>query len=235
MTETEWLACTDPAEMMRSLRLMGRQSRRYLKPVWFAYYKKDLADRKVRLLLLACCQRLCTAIADTSCVELLEMAKQFVENPPPLLPRNGTISSYFGVAGTAGVIESSLRQPIGLALAQLRLHVGRMARLATGKGLAAMEAERGAIKAEAQAQCRILRDIMGNPFRPVKCNRAWRTSRTVTLAQNIYDDLAFDRLPVLADAIEETGCHDADILAHCRGTGPHSRGCWVVDLILAKS
>jgi hypothetical protein len=54
------------------------------------------------------------------------------------------------------------------------------------------------------------------------------------LAQAIYDEGAFDRLPVLADALEETGCTNADILGHCRGPGPHVRGCWVVDLLLGK-
>ena len=56
----------------------------------------------------------------------------------------------------------------------------------------------------------------------------------VKLAQGIYDDRAFDRMPVLADALEEAGCYDADILAHCRQPGEHVRGCWVVDLLLGK-
>jgi hypothetical protein len=54
------------------------------------------------------------------------------------------------------------------------------------------------------------------------------------LASHIYDSRAFDRLPILADALEEAGCKDAEILAHCRGPGPHVRGCWVVDLVLGK-
>jgi hypothetical protein len=54
------------------------------------------------------------------------------------------------------------------------------------------------------------------------------------LAAAIYDDTAFDRLPILADALEEAGCHDAEILAHCRGPGPHVRGCWVIDLLIGK-
>jgi hypothetical protein len=54
------------------------------------------------------------------------------------------------------------------------------------------------------------------------------------LAEGIYADRAFDRLPILADALEEAGCTDAEVLAHCRGPGPHVRGCWVVDLILGK-
>ena len=55
------------------------------------------------------------------------------------------------------------------------------------------------------------------------------------MAQLIYDDRAFDRLPLLADALEDAGCTDADILAHCRNGGEHVRGCWVVDLLLGKS
>ena len=50
----------------------------------------------------------------------------------------------------------------------------------------------------------------------------------------MHDDRAFDRLPILADALEDAGCDNADVLAHCRGEGPHVRGCWVVDLILGK-
>ena len=57
----------------------------------------------------------------------------------------------------------------------------------------------------------------------------------VQLAQVIHNDRAFDRLPILADALEDAGCTDPDTLAHCRGPGPHVRGCWVVDLLLGKS
>ena len=80
-----------------------------------------------------------------------------------------------------------------------------------------------------------LRDSFGNPFRPVTIDQAWLTPNVAALARKIYDDRAFDRLPGLADALEETGCTDADILAHCRGPGPHVRGCWVVDLLLGKA
>ena len=63
---------------------------------------------------------------------------------------------------------------------------------------------------------------------------SWLTSTVIALAEGIYSDRAFDRLPILADALEDAGCDHADILAHCRGDGPHARGCWVVDLILGK-
>ncbi|MBX3398315.1 MAG: hypothetical protein KF873_06205 [Gemmataceae bacterium] len=80
-----------------------------------------------------------------------------------------------------------------------------------------------------------MRDIFGNPFRPVAVDPAWLTSTAVAIAQGIYDDRAFDRLPILADALQDAGCENADILAHCRSEGPHVRGCWVVDLVLGKS
>jgi hypothetical protein len=82
--------------------------------------------------------------------------------------------------------------------------------------------------------CVLLRDMLSNPFRPVVFGPARFTETVKHLAQTIYDERAFDRLPILADALEEAGCTDADILAHCRSEGPHFRGCWAVDLVLGK-
>lgn len=89
-------------------------------------------------------------------------------------------------------------------------------------------------KTERNEQAALIRDIFGNPFRPVTLAPSWLTPKVVALAQDIYDDRAFDRLPILADALEDAACTKADILAHCRGAGPHVRGCWVVDLLLGK-
>ncbi|OWK37906.1 hypothetical protein [Fimbriiglobus ruber] len=80
----------------------------------------------------------------------------------------------------------------------------------------------------------LLRDIFGTPFRPVTLIPAWLTPTVVALTTGIYTDRAFDRLPILADALQDAGCDNDDILAHCRGDGPHVRGCWVVDALLAK-
>ena len=62
----------------------------------------------------------------------------------------------------------------------------------------------------------------------------WNHGTVARIAQAIHDERAFDRLPILADALEEAGCQDADILGHCRHPGPHVRGCWAVDLLLVK-
>ena len=81
----------------------------------------------------------------------------------------------------------------------------------------------------------ISRDIFGNPFRPVNFDPRWRTSDTIGLARAIYDERAFDRLPILADALMDAGCEDEQIIAHCRSEGPHVLGCWAVDLVLGNS
>ncbi len=90
---------------------------------------------------------------------------------------------------------------------------------------------------EKQTHCHLIRDIFGNLFfNAVAAPEwlAWNFGTVPTLAQSIYDDRAFDRLPILADALEDAGCTNAAILNHCRGPGPHVRGCWVVDLLLGK-
>jgi hypothetical protein len=81
----------------------------------------------------------------------------------------------------------------------------------------------------------LLRDVFGNPFRPVSLDRARLTSDVVALARGIYDERAFDRMPILADALQDAGCTNEDVLAHCREPGEHVRGCWVVDLVLGKA
>jgi len=71
----------------------------------------------------------------------------------------------------------------------------------------------------------LLRDIFGNPFRPVAFDPAWRSEAAVGIARGIYDDRAFERLPILADTLQDAGCEHSDILAHCREPGTHVRGC----------
>jgi len=83
--------------------------------------------------------------------------------------------------------------------------------------------------------CHLLRDIFGNPFRPVAFDPAWRTDTAVVLARQMYDSRDFGAMPILADALQDAGCEDEQVLNHCRdATAPHVRGCWVVDLVLGK-
>jgi hypothetical protein len=62
----------------------------------------------------------------------------------------------------------------------------------------------------------------------------WNDGTVPRLAQTIRDELTFDCLPVLADALEEAGCNGRDVLDHCRCPGDHLRDCWVLDWLLAQ-
>ncbi|MBX9585555.1 MAG: hypothetical protein K2X87_35050 [Gemmataceae bacterium] len=78
-----------------------------------------------------------------------------------------------------------------------------------------------------------MRDLFGNPFRPVAFDPDWRTSTAVALARGMYDARDFGPMPVLADALQDAGCDHPEVLAHCRDpAGIHVRGCWVVDGVL---
>jgi hypothetical protein len=80
----------------------------------------------------------------------------------------------------------------------------------------------------------LLRDVVGTPGAPFNVEPDWRTSTALALAGGIYEERAFDRLPILADALQDAGCENAQILDHCRDPAPHIRGCWVVDLVLDR-
>ncbi|AWM41892.1 hypothetical protein GobsT_69870 [Gemmata obscuriglobus] len=80
----------------------------------------------------------------------------------------------------------------------------------------------------------LVRDIVGNPFRPVTFAPSWRSDTALSLAQGMYESRDFSATPILADALQDAGCDNDDVLNHCRGPGPHVRGCWVVDLVLGK-
>jgi hypothetical protein len=83
-------------------------------------------------------------------------------------------------------------------------------------------------------QATLLRDLVNYPFRPVTFDTAWRTDTAIALAKQMYESRDFGAMPILADALQDAGCDSEDILNHCRGDGPHVRGCWVVDLVLGK-
>jgi hypothetical protein len=84
-------------------------------------------------------------------------------------------------------------------------------------------------------QGKIIRDVIGNPFRPITFSPSWRTDTAVSLARMMYESRGFSAMPILADALQDAGCENADILDHCRDpNAAHVRGCWVVDWVLGK-
>ncbi|WP_227254383.1 hypothetical protein [Frigoriglobus tundricola] len=96
------------------------------------------------------------------------------------------------------------------------------------------KSERAARGKELAAQTGLIRDIFGNPFRPVAFSPSWRTDTAVALARQMYESRDFGAMPILADALQDAGCENTDILAHCRIPGLHVRGCWVLDAVLNK-
>jgi hypothetical protein len=115
-----------------------------------------------------------------------------------------------------------------------------------GGGQSAVQAARQALRdwpfgaptqgsaADKKRYCDLLRDICGNLFYVVRVDPAWLAWNEATvrrLARGIDSAGAFDRLPILADALEEAGCADRILLEHCRRPDGHVRGCWVVDLL----
>jgi hypothetical protein len=89
-------------------------------------------------------------------------------------------------------------------------------------------------RSHARNAAHLLRDIFGNPFRPIAFPASWRTDTALALARQMYESRDFSALPILADALQDAGCDSAEVLDHCRGPGPHVRGCWCVDLVLGK-
>lgn len=80
----------------------------------------------------------------------------------------------------------------------------------------------------------LVREVFGNPFRPLARAVPWRSDTVLAIARGIYADRTFGHLPILADALEEAGCVHTDLLAHCRSGGPHVLGCWALDWVMGK-
>jgi hypothetical protein len=220
VTEQEWLTTTDPEGMAgycRKLRL-GWSGRLFSRLGLMQDTPENLSDRKEVLYLCALLRAAMGNVwLDDWCVAVEAAERDIDSAAEPIAP---------GIARTLREAESALTGAHRLMTHSIH-----------------HELERPDILAEWAAKCHELkhwqcsfrRDIFGNPFRPVTVDPSWRTPTVTALAEAIYADRAFDRPPVLADALEEAGCDNADVLAHCRGDGPHVRGCWVVDLVLGEN
>jgi hypothetical protein len=84
-------------------------------------------------------------------------------------------------------------------------------------------------------QCDMIRELFGNPFRAVTFSSEWRTDTALSLARQMYESREFSAMPILADALQDAGCNNEEVLSHCRDANQvHVRGCWVVDCVLGK-
>jgi hypothetical protein len=221
MTEAEWLACSDPEVM-------------------FGFLGNRASARKSRLFAVACCRQIWHLIKNEDSREAVEISEQYAD---------GLASAKLlrGVAREAADVASELAWEAPLMMrtakwaerdaAHAAAHAAR-GRLNLHWVVMAVRSAMSFSPDKAKGQDSLVRDLFGNPFRPVNVDLAWlgwNGSTIPRLAQAIYDERRFGDLPILADALEEAGCDNADVLAHCRSGGEHVRGCWVVDALLGKS
>jgi hypothetical protein len=210
MTRDDWLACTDPERLWR-------------------FRKRGLSPRKARLLAVACCRHLEPQLVDARLRAALGVAERHADG----LTKRGELRA------AQAQVEAALAELQGFD--QQRLSAVRFA-VARQPGVVevlkrAMLVKGVVIDPFFAAKTRLLRDLAGDPFSPAALDAAWlawHDGVLPRLAQAVYEDAAFERLPILADALEEAGCADEAVLSHCRGPGPHVRGCWVLDLLLGK-
>jgi hypothetical protein len=213
VTEAEWLACADPGPMLAFLRCGGKAS-----------------DRKLRLFACACCRRIWHLLNEERYRKAVDVAERFADRQAGADELNSAQADTELVSCMEG---SRWAAAWSAACADAWDAAWESLREAAGWGDMSKDEQRAVVP--------FLRDIIGNPFRPVTITPAGKTPQVVALAQAAYEErelpsghLDPTRLAVLADALEEAGCDQAAILKHLRGPGPHVRGCWVVDLLLGK-
>jgi hypothetical protein len=227
VTEADWLAGTDPSPMLE-------------------YLRGKVSDRKLVLFAAACCRHIWHLLTDERCRAAVETAERFADGRADVksltAARTATLiaerETGVGVAARAPYWTAHPRPTetvwnVHTAAAEAEAHVAIQAVTRDWDTVWG-----DAISAAARDQADLLRDVIGNPFRPVTFNPrwvAWAGGTVRRIASHIYDAGRFEELPVLADALEDAGCDNADLLTHCRSGAEHARGCWAVDLLLRRN
>jgi hypothetical protein len=232
MDEAAWLACQDPQQLLRERSGM-------------------VSERQLRLLVCASVRQVWRLLPTRSCRKAVEVAERFSDG------RIGA-RALRSAQSAVDAVKQCLNSSAALAARDTTLErlqepdvarAFRHAAWAVRNELWDASPERqdddelwnlcGQVYKDAcKSQCNLIRDVLGNPFRPTVIDRYWLdwNERTIpTLARTIYDERAFDRLPILADALQDAGGDNADLIEHCRLGGEHVRGCWVVDRLLDLS
>lgn len=220
--EAQWLACTNPD--------------------WILEYLdgETTSPRKLRLFAVACCRRVWHLLPEKRYQRAVLSAEAFADGlvtaEEMVAVRKAIEPADYDTQRNAFAVQTA--QSAAWAVTQ-----GDCWRAAYDAACKSAEASvysdpAGVISGVAIATAYssltpLLRDIF-NPFCYVTLDPCWLNSTVLSLAETIYNGATFDAMPILADALEEANCPHADILYHCRLSGEHVRGCWVVDLILGK-
>jgi hypothetical protein len=225
LIDQEWVACIKPEQFLQPLRFTA-------------------GDRKLRLFACACCHRVWDRFNGDQ-RHIIILSERVAEGHlgrselmTALYSRIDYADRRWAYAERRWAIEGG-NPLVGAVVATTQFPAVEGAIEAAEAVASVVFRDRGgslpARDSEKSAQAELLREIVGNPFRPCHFSPRWRTANTVDLARTIYEDRAFDRLPILADALMDAGCAEESILDHCRSPSLHVRGCWVVDLILGRS
>lgn len=211
MGDERWLATTDAPALID-----------------FALTGDLVSTRKLRLFACACARQVLPFIVAVDAAAVLEAAERLADNqlndPGDWFAAldhayDNRVRSADGERLLAEVLEGTIHHDAGRgaaeALAKLRaFEMDAFGPLATEYHVA------------------LVREVFGNPFRPLDF-APWRTGTAVALTHTMYESREFGAMPILADALQDAGCDNDDVLTHCRDTSAtHVRGCWVVDGVL---
>ncbi len=231
MTEDGWLNGTNPHTMLAGM-------------------PEALSPRQHRLFLCACCRRLWHWVENTEAARAVEVAELFADD---FSTKEELAHAMNGARRTARTHFAKWQSTQDYRDYIVHMHanacfVAAHAHLGNDNFFAqtyAYEQCRSAVwgqngwhtysEQESARQAGMLREIVGNPFRAVTFNSAWRTETAVSLARQMYELREFSAAPILADALQDADCDNEELLAHLRdGTQTHLRGCWAIDLVLGK-
>lgn len=225
MDEAGWWVCTDPEA---ALHFVGRRA----------------SERGLRLFGVACCRRVWDRLFDPRSRAAVEQAEAFADGR---ITRETLAQAcreaweaadpgdFAAVAAADAAYDHSWRENIYFVVSLS----GNTASASAG-GPPWDDAWAVAREPELVQHAALIRDIFGgiyhtvHLFRPLLRDPAWLTDTVLALAGGMYESRDFSSMPILADALQDAGCDDEDMLLHCRGPGPHVRGCWVVDRLIEK-
>ena len=192
-------------------------------------------ERKWKLAICEFARRAVEALALTVDVSLFHAITGYLDGDLPRVEyEDYRQTDPVGYPGSREGMDIRLAAAVGAATAALYVATASFERLFECLYWQQAELAFEDPDAELATQAAIFKNVFGNLFRPVAFDPVWRTEHTVGLAARMYENRDFAAMPILADALEEAGCDNADILAHCREPGTHVRGCCVVDLLLGK-
>jgi hypothetical protein len=195
-----------------------------------------LSVRKLRLLACACCRATGLLAGEPYCREAIEVAERYADGEAPAVELEAVRQAVRAGEGGAGLARAWLLEAVTEACGRFDRPLDEAHAAIDHAARAYREATRQEHWAAARrVQARLLEDLAHQPP-PLPASASgwlrWGGGTVATLARSIYLEHSFRDLPVLGDALEEAGCDDAELLAHCRSPGRHARGCWALDALL---